>query len=569
MRTKNLDKLSLDRWAYLLRLAGVALVYALSVKLVLAYLTFEGNISVVWIPSGIGLAAVLLGGRKYWPAVFVGALAAYLLAGRPVLPSIFIAMSNVLEALLCSWLIRRRIKDFSFDPALTHLRDYFWMVLVAAFTVLLASLIGVMTLWLAGAIAPAVIPGSLLHWWMGDTLGIIAFTPFILVWRKMPAGWLGRERVLETIACFGFAFVFGQIIFYGWLKESVGEIALPYLMFLFVTWGALRFGRHGSLLIIAMTALQFLLGTIYNTMFYPTSSAVLWLYTMVLTVVGTTLALVMYERKHAETQLSKLVDDIAKTNEKLYRVAEERRTALDATSEALAAERAMADEQRQFVAMVSHEFRTPLAIIDAANQSLRVLIDQGNVEVSKRIDKIAQAMSRLKTLIDHTLSRERLKAGRLTAQLAPFDLGEWLQEQAKVAQLLAPLHRVTLTLGDGLANKSPVLSGDSHLLSVAWMNLVDNAAKFSASCGAIRLEARLDGGILMLEVTDAGPGIPAADLPTLFDKFVRGSHVQGIVGAGLGLYMVRCIAELHGGAVTVVNTDPGCRATLRLNLSGL
>ena len=443
------------------------------------------------------------------------------------------------------------------------------MVLVAAFTALLAALAGVMMLWLAGGIMPAMIPRGLLHWWMGDTLGIVAFTPFILVWRKMPTGWLGRERVLETIACFGFAFVFGQIIFYGWLKESVGEIALPYLMFLFVTWGALRFGRHGSLLIIAMTALQFLLGTIYNTMFYPTSGAVLWLYTMVLTVVGTTLALVMYERKHAETQLSKLVDDVAKTNEELQRVAEERSIALDTASEALAAERAMTDAQRQFVAMVSHEFRTPLAIIDAANQSLRLLIDQGDVEVSKRIDKIAQAMSRLKTLIDHTLSRERLEAGRLIAQLTPFDLGAWLTEQARVAQLMAPLHQVTLTLGDDLANQSPVLSGDSHLLSVAWMNLVDNAAKFSPPDSPIRLGAEIEGETLMLEVADAGPGIPAADLPTLFDKFVRGHHAQGIVGAGLGLYMVRRIAELHSGMVTVVNTDPGCRATLRLNLRSL
>lgn len=271
------------------------------------------------------------------------------------------------------------------------------------------------------------------------------------------------------------------------------------------------------------------------------------------------------EGKVAERTLA-----LVETNEELRRVSEERRDALDTASDALAAERAIMDAQRQFVAMASHEFRTPLSIIDAANQSLRVLIDQGDVEVTKRVDKIAQAMDRLKRLIDHTLSRERLDAGRLTAHPALFDLRAWLAEQARVARLMAPLHQVTLTLGDDLAAK-PLLevSGDSHLLSVAWMNLVDNAAKFSPPDHPIRLGARLDGETLVLDVADAGPGIPAADLPTLFDKFVRGSHVQGTVGAGLGLYMVRRIVELHGGEISVTNTDPGCRVTLRLNLGGL
>ncbi len=270
------------------------------------------------------------------------------------------------------------------------------------------------------------------------------------------------------------------------------------------------------------------------------------------------------EGKVAERTLA-----LAETNEKLHRVAEERRVALDTASDALAAERAMMDAQRQFVTMVSHEFRTPLSIIDASNQSLRVLIDRSDVEATKRVDKIAQAMERLKTLIDHTLSRERLEAGRLTAHPSPFDLPAWLTEQARVARVMAPLHQVTLTLSDELAEKLLMVSGDSHLLSVAWMNLVDNAAKFSPPGGPIRLGARLDGEALMLEVSDAGPGIPAANLPTLFDKFVRGSHVQGIVGAGLGLYMVRRIAELHDGETSVINTDPGCRAILRLKLEGL
>ncbi len=547
MRMKNLNMPSVHHWSDLFRLAVVTMLYALSAKFTLAYLMIEGNISILWVPSGIGLAAVLIGGRKYLTAIFVGAMAAYLWMGRPVLPSTLAAIGNVLESLLVYWLLTSQQKENSSpDRVVTNTRNYFRLCAVTALAALLAALMGAMALWLGGAITPAMIPVSMLHGWMGDTLAMVSFTPFILVWRRLPAGWLSRERVLETIVYFAMAFVSGQIIFIGWFKESAGEIALPYLMFVFVAWGALRFGRHGSMLIIVMTILQFLMGTAQGTMFYLMSGTVLWLYMATLTLVGTTLSLTMYERRQAECRLNE---------------------AFNETTKALAAERLMVEAQRQFVTMVSHEFRTPLAIIDAANQSLRVLIDQGDVEVSKRVDKIAQAMVRLKTLIDHTLSSERLEMGRLAKQFYPFDLGEWLSEQFMVAQLMAPQHPVTLILDNNLADRTVALFADSHLLSIAWMNLVDNAAKYTPTGSPIQLRAGFDGKTLLLDVADAGPGIPASDLPNLFDKFVRGSQAQGIAGAGLGLYLVRRIAELHGGTVTVVNTEPGCRITLRLKLS--
>ncbi len=308
----NLHQLLAYRWSYLIRLAGISLLYAVSVKLSLAYLTSDGNISIVWIPSGIGLAVLLIGGRKYWPAIFMGALAAYVLwVGRPWLPSTFIAISNVLEPLLGYWLLTHlRIKNTSFDIAFTHSYDYLWLALTAGFIALVAALIGVVTLWLAGIVMPAMMPASLLHWWMGNTLGIFTITPLILVWRTAPAHWLNRQHLLETMACFGLSFLFGQIIFLGWFSQVLGAFAHSYWMFLFVTWSSIRFGRHGSLLIIGMVILQALLGATHGVGYFGRDGThdweMLWLYAMLLTGIGVTMTLVMHERKQAESKINRL-----------------------------------------------------------------------------------------------------------------------------------------------------------------------------------------------------------------------------------------------------------------------
>jgi diguanylate cyclase (GGDEF)-like protein/PAS domain S-box-containing protein len=308
----NFNKLLDYRWSDLPRLAGVALLYAISVKLALAYLTSDGNISIVWIPSGIGLAVLLIGGRKYWPAIFVGAFAAYVLwVGRPWLPSIFIAMSNVVEPLAGYWLLTQlRIKNTAFDVTFTHSHDYAWLVATATLVSLMAALIGVTALWLAGMIMPVMIPMGLLHWWMGNTLGIFTVTPLILVWRTAPSNWLSRQRLVETIACFGLTFLFGQVIFLDWLSKPLGTFVHGYWMFIFVTWAAIRFGRHGSMLVIGMAVLQALLGATQGVGYFAGDGShgleMLWLYAMLLTGIGVTLTLVMHERKQTESRIKRL-----------------------------------------------------------------------------------------------------------------------------------------------------------------------------------------------------------------------------------------------------------------------
>ena len=292
-------------WPDLLPLAGLALLYMLLAKFVLDFFADYGVVSIVWPPSGLALAALLLGGKKFWPGVFAGALAGNVLAGSSAGVSALIACGNTLEALTGAWLLN----GFKFfDPSLTLPRHYPRLALAAAACAAVSAAIGVSSLYVSGVLPAPAVAHNLLHWWQGDLLGMMLITPLMLVWRHIPLDWLRRERLAETLLCFGLAFLFGQAIFLEWFRDQLGRMP-GFWMFLFFAWAAVRFGRHGVLLVMAMTMIQGLLGLVWNLGYFGAYSQQpgllnFWFYLLVLSTVGLSLALFVYERNQAENSLS-------------------------------------------------------------------------------------------------------------------------------------------------------------------------------------------------------------------------------------------------------------------------
>ncbi len=292
------------RWSDGLNIMALALAYTILAKIALSFFSVNGVVSVVWPSSGLALAALLLGGKRYWLGVFIGAFAGNVLAGSSVSLSLIIACGNTLEALTGLFLLSRA-NDF--DNRLNQPKDYLYLVLAGVISALISALIGNSALLAYHLVTLQTVIPSLIDWWQGDTLGMILMTPFILVWRQLPHHWLRRERLLETIACFGLAFLFGQAVFLGAFQTFVGSI-LGYWMFAFVAWAAMRYGRHGTLLIISMILIQGLLGSIEQKGFFSTDVVQTGLfnftcYTLVLTAVGIGLTLIIRKRQHIEQAL--------------------------------------------------------------------------------------------------------------------------------------------------------------------------------------------------------------------------------------------------------------------------
>ena len=220
--------------------------------------------------------------------------------------------------------------------------------------------------------------------------------------------------------------------------------------------------------------------------------------------------------------------------------------------------------QRQFVYMASHELRTPLAIIDSAAQRiLRRADNLSRTELVERIGRIRAAVSRMGYLVDSTLDVARFESGTVSYRPGPVDPAALLTRVCQQQQELAPHHRIACRF-EGLP---PSMSGDAGLLEQVFANLLSNAVKYSPDADEIEVHAFADATRLVVRVCDHGVGIPAQEMPRLFEKFFRASTAVGIPGTGIGLNITRQIVDLHGGILTVdSHVGTGTTFTVKLPL---
>ena len=197
--------------------------------------------------------------------------------------------------------------------------------------------------------------------------------------------------------------------------------------------------------------------------------------------------------------------------------------------------------QQQFVAMVSHEFRTPLAIIDGAAQNVAVK-EAGS---RGRVEKIRAAVRRLLRMIDTCLLDERIEGGTIQLRPERFDLRDLLDDAVEVFRAAAPDRAFDVRVP---AVPVPV-HADPRLTEIAVGNLLENAVKYSpqGSTVVVDVAPRVDG--VEVAVTDEGPGVAAEDRERVFEKYHRAGNTTGTAGAGLGLHLVRSITDAHGGSV--------------------
>lgn len=222
-----------------------------------------------------------------------------------------------------------------------------------------------------------------------------------------------------------------------------------------------------------------------------------------------------------------------------------------------AAETELALEQQKFVAMVSHEFRTPLSIIDASLQSLKRLAQGISPDVQARHQKIHRASHRLQALIRNNLAEDRLRDARLPYAMEPVDLFELLATIAGQAEW----SDLTVNID---APRATVI-GNSELLGIALTNLIDNAIKYSPEGGNILIEGGVHDNRAEICITDTGIGIAPESLPHIFDRYYRAERNGKIGGSGLGLYLVRQIIELHNGTISA-SSAPGRGTAMRIQL---
>ncbi len=227
-----------------------------------------------------------------------------------------------------------------------------------------------------------------------------------------------------------------------------------------------------------------------------------------------------------------------------------------------AALRAKTEELRSaLLSAVSHDLRTPLAAITGSATTLR---DGAALDATTRRDlteAICEEAERLERLVSNLLDMTRLDSGKVEPKR------EWVPLVEVIGGALTRLERrlAGRRVATSIPEDLPLVSLDPVLVEQLFANLLENAAKYTPEGSEIEIRAAREGGTLVVDVADRGPGIPPGEEERIFERFHRGAHA-GVRGVGLGLPIARAIAQAHGGRL-VAGNRPGGGALFRLTLA--
>jgi signal transduction histidine kinase len=243
-----------------------------------------------------------------------------------------------------------------------------------------------------------------------------------------------------------------------------------------------------------------------------------------------------------------MADHLKEHAEQLEHVVAQRTAALE---QALRAVEKTLEDQRHFIAMLSHEVRSPVAVVHTAAQ---LLVSRLRHDPSQRavVERILRGSTRLVSFFDNCLTQDRMDSHNFALEPVPVDVGAMVTWVVDNAAQLTSGHALQATVESGL----PLLHGDQVLLRILLTNLLSNAFKYTPPGTAVGLQVSRHGSHCRFMVEDEGPGIPPQEAEIVFEKYRRGRAAEGQPGAGLGLALVQRIAALHDGTVVLEGREP-------------
>jgi len=217
------------------------------------------------------------------------------------------------------------------------------------------------------------------------------------------------------------------------------------------------------------------------------------------------------------------------------------------------------ESRRRFIHRLDHEIKNPLTGLQAALVNLQEAPGpeerrQAGLNAHRAVERLRRLLADLRKLSD--LEERQLEC-------LPVDIPGLLDEMVEAARSL-PEHgnRQINLMVSRVPWPLPTVTGDRDLLGLAFYNLVDNALKFTSGKDTVEVRAREDGKVIIIEVADSGPGIPADESARIFEELYRGANARGVEGSGLGLALVRRIVGLHGGEIQVRSKQAGGGGTV-------
>jgi integral membrane sensor domain MASE1 len=324
--------------------------YVLTASLGLRLDAVSGFATLVWPPTGIALAALLVFGRKLWPAIAFGAFVVNFSSGAPLPVACGMAAGNTLEAVVGATLL---VRVCAFDRSIGRVRDVFALAFAAAASTLMSASIGVASLWVGGIVPASDVVVTWRTWWVGDALGDLVIAPFVLAWwyeRAQPTrrGQFAEVAVLAVLATIGALYAFDLIP----LRPEPEAFRTRYLAFPVLAWASLRYRQRGA----------------------TTATLIVWIVSIIASVQNLEPAARLSD---SLLPLQLFMTVVALTTLFLGAAVRER----DQAEQAIRA-------RDVFLAVASHELRTPLTSLELQATNLRELLELSPVPPEKILAKL-------------------------------------------------------------------------------------------------------------------------------------------------------------------------------------
>ncbi|HYC34150.1 MAG TPA: MASE1 domain-containing protein [Candidatus Paceibacterota bacterium] len=245
---------------YLWKAILIVFTYFTLGRLGLMFDAASGFASLVWPPTGISIALLFLMGRRYAPAIFVGALLTNLTAGANVFVAIGIGLGNMLEAVLAAGFLR----SLKFNPKLCCVEDVLTLLLpVAIFSTLVSAIIGCLSLLMGGVVTINTFAETWVSWWIGDMIGALVFTPIIIVWHDFIKEGKKLEVRLEWLLPFLTVVAVNAMVFFGGPDSFLIShlVTRSYFVFIPLIWLAFRFNETGIITALFTTSIMAIIAT--------------------------------------------------------------------------------------------------------------------------------------------------------------------------------------------------------------------------------------------------------------------------------------------------------------------
>lgn len=502
--------------------------------------------ALLWPASGIAIAGIVLGGYVLWPAVFLGALVHQVLYGGPLLFVLALAIANTLQPIVAAWLLRKA----GFRGSFSSVRHTVAFILVATFATSIVPLIGSIAFVLSDMPQPLGFTEAFMPWWIAQIMSAMVITPLLLRW--LPHFTFHRPRVILLESWLSIVTLSLIAIFLYWtpVRDFAG-IPVVYLILVPFLWISLRIGPRFMTLAIFLNAVLALGGTAYSILGSGNVTGIgdamlqTQIFVIMLSYIFLLLVAIAEERKDTANDLR---ENVRRLEDAIERIKRE-------------------DEAKsRFIATLAHELRNPLAPLMSSLEIMK--LEQPDQKTSTVVDQMTEHLKTMRHLLNDLLDISRITREKLIVRKERVDL---LGIAARSIRTVQPfIDERQHTLVTDFPAEAVLLEGDPVRLEQVFVNLLNNAAKYTEPGGTITFAIRVTGFEVLISVADTGIGMDERLLDHVFEPFYQIEQPGKLLaGLGIGLSLTKNLVEMHGGRIEAKSDGPGrgSEFTVRLPLT--